>query len=168
MKYLLSQDACQHLVEKHPPGPLRRLLDLSKRNLAGISALTVAELEAMVFQNRSSRNQAALLRFLAPLEVIGFSEGCAAFYGWLRGMAFKGRISLNLLECQIAAQALYEGRSLITLQGDRYASVPGLKIENWQKRAVTGGIQQPDVGSMWRSLRSAGRRKTKPGSSVSP
>jgi tRNA(fMet)-specific endonuclease VapC len=84
-----------------------------------------------VAKSGSQRNQRALDKFLAPLEVSAFDESAMREYGKLRSaLEAKGR-AIGPLDQLIAAHALALGATLASNNLRAFERVEGLKLENW-------------------------------------
>lgn len=98
----------------------------------GVTAITVAELQFGVFKSSDiKRNRGALLRFLAPLEILPFSSEAAEKYGTIKARIRARGTMIGELDCLIAAQALSLELPLVTNNVSEFNRVPNLKVENW-------------------------------------
>lgn len=73
MKYLLDTNICIYLIRKRPLSVMQKFEDFSIGEI-GTSSVTAAELYYGVQKSRhQAQNRIALLQFLAPLSVSGFT-----------------------------------------------------------------------------------------------
>ncbi len=131
MTYLLDTNICIYAIKKRPPQVLRRLRDNLTRGLA-ISAITLAELELGVEKSAyPAKNRAALLQFLAILEVAPFDDRAAAEYGAICAALHRQGQPIGVMDCLIAAQARALGLVLVSNNLREFRRVPDLALENW-------------------------------------
>jgi tRNA(fMet)-specific endonuclease VapC len=83
-RYLLDTNTCVYIINRRPPQVFERFEGLRLGEVA-ISSITGAELLYGVAKTGSARNEAALAKFLAPLDVLPFDEAAMHRYGPLRG-----------------------------------------------------------------------------------
>ena len=108
MKYLLDTNICIYIIKQKPSIVLERLQKV-KVNEIGISVITLAELEYGVAKSGfPERNKLALIQFLAPFEILPFSETAAAIYGRIRSDLEKKGQNIGPYDLLIGAQALSE------------------------------------------------------------
>jgi tRNA(fMet)-specific endonuclease VapC len=84
---------------------------------------------------RSKENHRILDRFFAEVTVLAFDEAAAAAYGELRCRLDKLGEQMGANDMLIAAQALAEGRVLVSGDAKALSDVSGLHLENWRLRA---------------------------------
>lgn len=84
-----------------------------------------------VAKSGSARNQDALEKFLAPLEVLPFDAAAMYAYGTLRAQLQARGQPIGALDTLIAAHALALGATLVTNNLAEFARVPDLACENW-------------------------------------
>lgn len=96
-----------------------------------ISVVTRAELEGGVYRDPaySEMRRARLDVMLSALPTVAFDDAAAAAYGAI--VARAGYSRRKLLDRMIAAQALVHRASLVTMNGNDYADVPGLSLVRW-------------------------------------
>lgn len=128
MAYLLDTNIAIHLRDGDPgtKAALGRL-----RHRPGLSIITRVELEGGVYarpEYREKRRRAvdALIRRLGTID---FDAACAEAYGRIVASAGFSRRKIN--DRMIAATALVHDLTLITIDGDDFRDVPGLKLEVW-------------------------------------
>lgn len=129
--YLLDTNICIYIINRRPPGVFDRFAGLQIGQVA-ISSITGAELTCGVEKSGSSRNQQALDKFLAPLDVLPFDEAAMRRYGGLRsGLERQGLPPVGPMDQLIAAHALALDAVLVTNNLREFERVPGLRVENW-------------------------------------
>jgi tRNA(fMet)-specific endonuclease VapC len=72
-----------------------------------------------------------LAKFLAPFEIIPFSEAAAATYGRIRAGLEKSGLLVGAFDLLIGVQALSENLILVTNNEREFRRIPGLTVENW-------------------------------------
>lgn len=131
MKYMLDTNICIHIIREKP---LKAIEALKRPELGEvcISAITVAELEYGVEKSlHRERNKLALAGFLAPFEILPFTDKSAVTYGQIRAeLENKGQI-IGPYDLLIGAHALSENLTIVTNNTKEFARVPQLSIENW-------------------------------------
>ena len=131
MRYLLDTNICIYLIKKKPPAVFKRLESLPI-NQVGVSAITYAELEHGVSKSSfPEKNRMALIKFMAPMEILPFSDKVAKTYGQIRTFLEKKGMVIGALDLLIGAQALAEKLILVTNNVREFNRIPGLKVENW-------------------------------------
>ena len=93
MEYLLDTNICIYLIKARPVIVLDKFSTLSIGSV-GISSITLAELQYGVEKSAiPAKNQDALNRFIAPLEILDFDFEATLEYGRIRaGLERKGAI----------------------------------------------------------------------------
>lgn len=131
-----------HLVDTNVAIELRdgspviaaRLATLASR--PSLSLLTLVELEGGVYSrpelSRSRRN--AVDALLSRLNVVAFDARTVAAYG--RIVAACGFSRRRILDRLIAATAIVNDLTLITINGADFAGIPNLKLEIWPSPAA--------------------------------
>lgn len=131
MKYLLDTNICIYIIKKKPSQVFEKLETL-QMNDVGISAITLAELEYGISKSMfPEKNKIALIKFLAPLEILPFTEKAAEIYGKIRSYLEKPGSIIGTLDLFIGAQAKSENLILVTNNVTEFSRIPNLKIENW-------------------------------------
>lgn len=130
VQVLLDTSFCLHLIRTRSRHLLPAFAEYAPGQVA-VSALTVAALEALAEASRDpQQNHRALEQFLLPLRVVEFDAGAARLLGdviaWW-GVQPGGDAGLAQM---LAAQALYLNATLVTVQPEQYASVPGLRVND--------------------------------------
>ena len=128
---LLDTNICIYIINRKPAGPLKCLVGCTPGDVA-ISSITIAELKFGVAKSTLvERNNEALDKFLAPLQILDFDNRAASCYGPLRASLEKIGSPLGPLDTLIAAHALSVGITLVTNNIGEFKRVKGLQIENW-------------------------------------
>lgn len=131
MKYMLDTNICIYIIKKKPA---RVLSALQKTDIGEvcISSITLAELEYGVAKSSHiEKNQMALAKFLAPIDILDFNDQAARVFGTVRATLEKKGKVIGPFDLQIAAHALAENLTLITNNEKEFSRVPNLKIKNW-------------------------------------
>ena len=127
---LLDTNICIYIINKRPPQVAAHFEGLVYGDVA-VSSITGAELAFGVAKSGSARNQDALEKFLAPLDVLPFDAAAMYAYGTLRAQLQARGQPIGALDTLIAAHALALGATLVTNNLAEFARVPGLACENW-------------------------------------
>ncbi|MCE7507620.1 MULTISPECIES: type II toxin-antitoxin system tRNA(fMet)-specific endonuclease VapC [Alloalcanivorax] len=130
LRYLLDTNICIYIINRRPEKVFRHFESLRAGNVA-VSSITAAELAFGVAKSGSKRNQQALGKFLAPLEVMAFDEAASERYGDLRTYLEACGTPIGSLDTLIAAHALALGVTLVTNNLREFRRVPDLALENW-------------------------------------
>jgi tRNA(fMet)-specific endonuclease VapC len=129
--YLLDTNHCIFLINHKYPEVERRLARQRVGEVA-VSTITTAELWHGVENSaRKEQNQAALGKFLLPLEILLFDEKAAQAYGKIRFQLEKIGRSIGAMDLLIAAHAVALGAVLVSQNLREFQRVPGLKLEDW-------------------------------------
>lgn len=131
MKYMLDTNICIYIIKKKPINVFQTFQSLKVGDVC-ISSITCAELQYGVYKSQhQERNQIALFNFLAPIEILSFSDKAASFYGKIRfNLEKRGQI-IGPYDLLIAAHAVSENLILITNNTDEFSRIPNLQLENW-------------------------------------
>jgi tRNA(fMet)-specific endonuclease VapC len=131
MKYMLDTNICIYIIKKKPAQVFNTFKKLAVGDVA-ISAITLAELEYGIEKSKyPERNKIALTAFLAPIEIISFSEKAATTYGRIRANLEKQGKIIGAYDLMIGAHALAEKLILVTNNVREFERIPSLSIENW-------------------------------------
>ncbi|MFZ1574828.1 MAG: type II toxin-antitoxin system VapC family toxin, partial [Chromatiaceae bacterium] len=128
--YLLDTNTCIYIINLRPPGVFERFHQHPAGTI-GVSSITAAELQFGVTKSGSTRNQAALDRFLLPLEVMPFNLETAIHYGMPQVMLEQSGSHIGPLDTLIAAHALSLGAVLVTNNLREFQGIEKLGGENW-------------------------------------
>lgn len=133
MKYLLVTNICIFVINLRPAGVRQRLERLAIGDV-GVSTVTVSELQYGVAKSKATeRNQAALDKFLLPLEILPYDHFAARHYGHLRCHLEKQGTPIGPLDMMIAAHALAINATLITHNTSAFERVPSLRLDDWTR-----------------------------------
>lgn len=131
MTYMLDTNICIYAIKNKPPQVLRRLRENMGKGLC-ISTITLAELEHGVEKSADpERNAAALMQFLAILNVLPFDGLAAVEYGKICAFLQRKGTPIGTMDMLIAGHARAEGLILVTNNVREFERVPELVIENW-------------------------------------
>ncbi|MDN5330880.1 MAG: tRNA(fMet)-specific endonuclease VapC [Tepidanaerobacteraceae bacterium] len=131
MKYMLDTNICIYIIKKKPTEVIERFKKLDIGDIC-ISSITLAELWYGVEKSQyKEKNRAALAAFIAPFEILPFSDKAATSYGEIRAFLEKRGESIGAYDLLIAAHALSENLTLVTNNVREFARIPGLSVENW-------------------------------------
>jgi tRNA(fMet)-specific endonuclease VapC len=131
VRYLLDTNICIHLIRHKPAALLERLTSLPVGDV-GVSAITVAELQAGVRKSREpERNAEALAMFLLPLVVADFDYAATEAYGRVRAYLESAGTPIGPLDTLIAGHAVSLDATLIADNVGEFGRIPQLRIENW-------------------------------------
>jgi tRNA(fMet)-specific endonuclease VapC len=126
--FLLDTDVAIHLRDGHP-AVTKKVGALEGGVL--MSIVTRVELEGGVYREPTyaSVRRARLDAILDAVPTIAFDNAAAEAYGAI--VASAGYSRRKLLDRMIAAQALVHRATLITMNADDYADIPGLALTAW-------------------------------------
>ena len=131
MRYLLDTNICIYLIKQKPVQVIERLQATAIGQI-GISVITVAELEYGAAKSACrDRNKLALVKFLAPFEIMPFTMISTGIYGQIRSGLEKSGLPIGPYDLLIAAQALAENLTLVTNNEREFRRIPELVCENW-------------------------------------
>lgn len=131
MQYLLDTNICIYLIKQKPFRVLERFSTLSLSDI-GISSITVAELEYGVYKSQyQEKNQAALMQFLIPLEIVEFDQAAATTYGSIRSDLESRGLIIGAMDMLIAAHALSLKVTLVSNNLREFSRITNLSLENW-------------------------------------
>ncbi len=133
MKCLLDTNICIYIIKRKPLDVIERFNQF-KISQIGISSITLSELLYGVSKSsKPEQNQIALTQFIAPLEILSYSDDAAHHYGPLRAHLEKQGTLIGSLDMLIAAHALSINCTLVTNNEKEFSRIPNLKINNWVK-----------------------------------
>ena len=131
MKYMLDTNICIYIIKKKPEKILQTFNSLNIGDVC-ISSITFAEMQYGIFKSQHrEKNKIALINFLAPIEIMPFSDKSAVCYGEIRAdLEIRGQI-IGAYDLLIAAHALSENLTLITNNVKEFSKIKGLNVLNW-------------------------------------
>lgn len=112
-------------------GEMATLAKLSRLPIGDVamSALVYSELLSAMAGGKSARLMENVALLGQNVDIIPFGRKAAETFGeMLRRIEPKRR---RMLDRMVAAQAISEGMTLITLAPDDFADLPGLSLESW-------------------------------------
>ena len=131
MKYLLDTNICIYLIKNKPKKLLVRIQKTPLNEIA-VSSITIAEMEYGIAKStKPTESRIALMKFLLPFEIIGFTEEAAAYYGSIRCDLQKKGAPVGNMDMLIASIALAHGLTLVTNNVKEFSRIDKLKVENW-------------------------------------
>lgn len=129
--YLLDTNICIYLIKKKYPDLVEKIMKKDNFDIS-ISAVTVAELEYGIAKSfYPKKNRDTLLEFLAPFEIIPFTEKDCENFGFLRVYLNKKGTPIGPYDLQIAAQCILRDLCIVTNNVKEFERVPGINLENW-------------------------------------
>ena len=128
--YMPDTNTCISIINQRPP-QVRAHFEGLRYGAVVVSSITGAELALGVAKSGSPRNQDALEKFLAPLEILPFDSEAMYAYGALRARLQASGQPIGALDTLIAAHALAVGATLVTNNLAEFDRVPRLACENW-------------------------------------
>jgi tRNA(fMet)-specific endonuclease VapC len=129
--YLLDTNICVFAIRQKSQRLLDRLRQTRPGDMA-ISTVTLAELRFGAEKSQDPpKNHAALIAFVAPLEIVPFDAAAADEYGRIRAHLEARGEPIGPLDTMIAAHALALGVPLVTNNVAEFTRVPGLTVEDW-------------------------------------
>ena len=129
--YVLDTNICIYLIKKKYPNLQKRIESEELFNIS-ISVITIAELEyGIANSSYPDRNRETLYNFLAPFEIIPFTEQDTEIFGMIRAYLKKAGAPIGPYDLQIAAQCLSRKLCLITNNTKEFKRIPQLSIQNW-------------------------------------
>jgi tRNA(fMet)-specific endonuclease VapC len=134
MTYMLDTNICIYIINNKPVHVMKKFLTLERNDRVCISTITVAELFYGLEKSQSLKkehNRLALIKFLAPLEVMAFDEHSAIEYGSIRVALEKSGCVIGGNDLLIASHAKRLGCVLVTNNEREFRRVDGLSVENW-------------------------------------
>jgi tRNA(fMet)-specific endonuclease VapC len=112
-------------------GEMATLAKLSRLSIGEVamSAVVYSELLSGMAGGKSARLMENVALLAQNVDILPFDRKAAETFGeMLRRIEPKRR---RMLDRMVAAQAIAEGRTLVTLAPQDFADLPGLAIENW-------------------------------------
>jgi len=118
-------------MNKRPPEVIHRFKNIEVGQI-GISTITVSELSYGASKsNLPKQNFKRLEEFLAPFEIISYSQSASKYYGEIRSQLESQGNVIGPLDLLIAAHALSENLILVTNNEKEFKRIKSLKVENW-------------------------------------
>jgi len=131
MKYMLDTNICIYIIKKKPEKIFQVFSTLNVGDIC-ISSITYAELQYGIFKSQhKEKNKIALINFLAPIDILNFTDKAAVCYGEIRAVLEKKGQIIGAYDLLIAAHAFSEGFSLVTNNIKEFSKIPRIKLLNW-------------------------------------
>jgi len=131
MKWMLDTDTCIAIINRQPPGALKKLRGKSIGQV-GLSSMTLGELAYGAAKSvRSSAAAEALTEFVMALEVAPFDADAAHTYGHVRARLAQRGTPIGPLDTVIGAHALALDVILVTHNTREFSRIDGLRLEDW-------------------------------------
>ncbi len=129
MGYLLDTSVAIHLRDGDP-AIKKQLLELDESPF--LSAVTRVELEGGIYARPefADRRRAGVKALLTMLPVLDFDFEMAEAYG--RILETTGFSKRKIIDRMIAATALVEGLTVVTVNARDFKDVPGLDVLEWE------------------------------------
>jgi len=128
---MLDTNICIYIIKKKPAKVFQAFQSLSEGDVC-ISSITFAELQYGIYKSQQqARNRMALVKFLAPIEILAFSAKAASSYGKIRADLETSGQLIGPYDLLIAAHAVSENLVLITNNTKEFSRIPGLRLQNW-------------------------------------
>ena len=131
MNFLIDTNICIYIMNKRPPEVIHRFKNIEVGQI-GISTITVSELNYGASKsNLRKQNFKRLEEFLAPFEIIPYSQSASKYYGEIRSRLENQGNVIGPLDLLIAAHALSKNLTLVTNNEKEFKRIKSLKVENW-------------------------------------
>jgi len=130
LKYMLDTSICIYTIKNKPP----TVRESFHRHHGQLCISTVTWMELVYGAEKSVAQEKNLLvieGFAARLEVLDYDMEAARHTGQLRAELAKLGKPIGPYDQMIAAHARSRGLILVTNNGNEFARVPGLRVENW-------------------------------------
>ena len=129
--YLLDTNICIYVLKNSYPALTEKVFSFNPSFIA-LSSVTVFELEyGAAKSNWGEKTRQKLARFLAPFSIIPFDSDDAITAGRIRGFLEKQGTIIGPYDCQIAAQGITKGRTVVTHNTREFERIPGIILEDW-------------------------------------
>ena len=131
--YMLDTNICTYVINRRPPGVLRRFENLASDDLC-ISIITFAELHYGVERSSAQdRNRQIVDDFTSRLEVRPWDRGAALHYAEIRSALEAKGTPIGNMDLLIAAHARSGDCTLVSNNLREFRRIPRLKRENWAR-----------------------------------
>lgn len=129
--FMLDTNICIYIINKRPPGVLRRFERHATDDLC-ISIVTFAELHYGVERSSDqSGNREIVDDFTSRLEVRSWDRSAALHYAEIRSVLEEKGTPIGNMDILIAAHARSCDFTLVSNNLREFRRVPRLKRENW-------------------------------------
>ncbi len=131
MRYLFDTNICIYLIKKRPPEVLEQFKCHSPKDVA-ISTITLFELEYGVEKSeRRKHSEAALSKFLLPLNLIDLDSPSAMEAAKIRAQLERKGTPIGPYDLLIAGLARSRNLTLVSNNTKEFERVENLRLENW-------------------------------------
>lgn len=138
-RFLLDTNIISELSKAEPDSKILETFE-KRKNICGISAVTLQELVLGIYQLEEGPRKQNLSEFLdtitSNLEIITYDEISATLCGKLLFDAQSEGKNISCYDSQIAATAIAKDMVLVTNRESDFKAIPdlnSLKIEDWSK-----------------------------------
>lgn len=129
--FLIDTNTCIYFLNGKYPSVRDGFLSVSPENIK-ISAVVKAELLLGACKSQTkNRTVKKVEDFLAPFEVIGFTDEMASVYAEIRCDLERAGTKIGSNDLFIAATAKYRKDVLVTHNVREFSRVKGLKVVDW-------------------------------------
>ncbi|MCL1874955.1 MAG: type II toxin-antitoxin system VapC family toxin [Synergistaceae bacterium] len=128
--YMLDTDTCSYIIKRNPASIVQAFWEHKKDEIC-ISSVTYAELTYGAMRKGSTKNPAAIRRFVAYVGIVDFDDAAAEEYARIRCFLEAKGIPVAAAELMIASCAKIRKAILVTNNVKHFSRVPDLVVENW-------------------------------------
>jgi len=130
LTYMLDTNICIYVMKNYPLD-LREKFNALAEQLC-MSSITLGELHYGAQKSaRRAENLTAMEQFAARLDVLPFGAKAAVHYGQVRAELERAGTLCGPHDMQIGGHARSEGLIIVTNNMREFASMPGVRAENW-------------------------------------
>lgn len=133
VQFMLDTNICIYIINQKPQYVFEKFEQYEIGEIA-ISSITASELAFGVEKSGSAKNKAALMKFLAPLEILPFDEHAIWHYATARHHLQSRGTPIGALDLLIASHALSLDLTFVTNNTKEFERVDGLRLANWVER----------------------------------
>ena len=131
IQYMLDTNICIYIIKQKPQKVFDRFNTLKVGQVC-ISAITFSEMQfGISHSSLPEKNQKALNKFLAPVEILDYPAEASPIYGELRTKLQASGELIGPHDMLIAAHAMSQNLVLVTNNTKEFSRLAGLKYENW-------------------------------------
>ncbi len=131
MIYMLDTNICSYIIRNKPESIKKRLEDVEKENIIGLSSVVVSELFYGAYKKGSDALIKLIKTFIDNFKIYNYDVKSAIWYGKLRTELENKGIIIGAYDLQIAAHAISLNAILVTNNVKEFNRIQNLKIENW-------------------------------------
>lgn len=133
MTYCLDTNTIIDAMRASSPHLIRHFQRLTPDRIAVPTAVKAELLHGAEKSASPRENSRRIEEFLAPYQLLPFSDAATYFYGRIRAQLEKKGVPIGPIDLVIAATALAHRAVLVTANVREFSRVPGLQLENWTK-----------------------------------